>query len=225
MQEPQDTDLTGILFAQERAANEDDEPALASGWLLVALEEWKHLEQKVTRHAQFAFQTRGWMFALLTALQIGARASSETFSAMKLVVASLLIIAMFLAMELIQRVAQAEAISRSRNVERALRGEQVYDGPRVSDSLHMTSLELKVYLAAAKSRIVVVPFLSTTLIAVVLSLWSAPIPPLRDDGEKGAKQRTVESLSSAQFAKPSAPLQPSLSASASAESPSASAPK
>ena len=149
----------------------NDSSARNAEWKTIALEEWRQLEAKVTRHANLAFQTRGWMFGLLTALQIAAHTKTAVLTPREVFCASGLVVIMFLFMELIQRISQSEAIGRSSEVEEALRAERSYDGPRISLSMSMGGSP-RMYFRQLTNQIVWIPYTAVLSLISLLARWS-----------------------------------------------------
>lgn len=106
-------------------------------WKEIALEELKILEEKITRHANLAFQTRSWLFALITALVVGLLDEKANLNGIRFLLIAFVLTLTFLWMELIQRIPQKQSMVRVSEIEKALRGETDYDGPKISKSLSM----------------------------------------------------------------------------------------
>ena len=103
----------------------------------VALEEWKLLDGVIARLEDVEYKIRSWLFPLLTALAVAPVYSVDVdVPEWFFLAVSLILVAAFMAIELIHRLPKRQAINRARDVEEFLRGKKaVYDGPKMTISL------------------------------------------------------------------------------------------
>lgn len=134
----------------------------------IAIEELKLLEDKISRHANLAFQNRGWLFALLTALVIGLFDEKDKISSLNFLLISLILTCTFFFMELIQRIPQRQAMARAKEIEEILRNERNYDGPKISISLTLGGKPSD-YLKSV-SAVVLIPYISIIIIIISLTV-------------------------------------------------------
>jgi len=133
----------------------------------IMLEELKILEDKINRHANLAFQNRGWLFAILVALVIGLYEKKLHLGTCTFLLFAYLIILAFFIMELIQRLPQKQALSRASTVEKMIRGELPYNGPKISDSLSMGG-KFKQYYQSI-TGVVAIPYICILLIITLFA--------------------------------------------------------
>lgn len=137
-----------------------------------AMEEWSRLESIVTRHSDLAFKTRGWLFAILTGLVIGVYSGRVHLETYQYFIMAYGLIMAFSFTEIIQRVPQANALKRIAVIESSLRGEQAYDGPRISLELSKT-FDINAIIGQATKQFVLIPYLMLFVIVAILG-WFAP---------------------------------------------------
>ena len=101
----------------------------------IAIEELRQLQSVINRMEQLEFQVRAWLLALLGAMVAARLTNPNRLTGMQFLILGVMLSFVFLLMELVVRIPKRKAIKRVWRVEGALRGDCVYDGPRISISL------------------------------------------------------------------------------------------
>jgi len=100
-----------------------------------AMEEWRQLQDIVSRLEGSEYHVRGWLLVLLGALVAALFSERTRLTGLLFGGVGAVIVALFCWMELVVRVPKRRAIRRADLVEASLRGEREYDGPLLGRSL------------------------------------------------------------------------------------------
>jgi len=128
----------------------------------IALAEYNHLENIITNYSDKFYRIRNWLLVILSGLMVGFYTEKISVDKCDLWYGSLLFIILFYFMEIIQRVVQKKAMIRVAHVEKCLKGEEEYDGPKITESLKISENPLTLFLGVlieSKNALIWFPYL------------------------------------------------------------------
>jgi hypothetical protein len=135
-----------------------------------ALEELKIISSIIGRIENAIYQKQGWLFTLITGLTLALFNKNDPYICkQQFLIISLLITAVFLIADVIQRTPVKRAILRSKKVETSLRDNTNFDSPLISKSLS-DGKNFKDFLETVIRPRVFAPYLG--IVFVILIIWS-----------------------------------------------------
>lgn len=149
----------------------------------MAMFELEQLERAISRHEDYVFKIRGWLFTILLALTASTYSKAVDLNPYTYLLVSVAAIVLFSFWEILQRKPKRRAINRSKEIEIYLRGEYVYHYTKsfVTPQIGV-SLEDGEYSWWKEFRIslVYVPYLVSLLLvfgSAAYMIWELPDSP------------------------------------------------
>jgi len=141
----------------------------------LALEELKLLQGIAEKQEELRFKIRGWCLALVTALTAAFLSEKTDFSGAQYILISCLILALFLWLDVLYRVAQDRALTRAEIVEKNLRGVEEYAGPLIRNSLSVKNT-IKDQRTSLNNIRVYGPYLLLFIIVLPVGIFNGGCP-------------------------------------------------
>ncbi len=133
----------------------------------MALEELKIVETIINAQEQIRLKISGWGVATVSAISVAFLSKKLGLPPDSYLILSIIILAIFLWLDTVHRVAVDRAIQRSNYIESVLRGEVAYDGPRIGESISVSN-GIPYQLKSLKNVRVYAPYLALSFAVIFI---------------------------------------------------------
>jgi len=135
---------------------------------LLALEEFKLLQEIAQNQEELRLKLRGWCVALVTALSVASLSKEIDLSGTRFFLISIMVVFMFLWLDVLYRVAQDRALKRAKVVEECLCDLKEYKGPCIRQNLSLPN-SVTEQLQSLNNIRVYSPYLLLVMITIVVT--------------------------------------------------------